>query len=285
MSEVDNKLFNEIVGKLNDLLPLPVTIQKIIDLTKDPHTELHELVSVLERDQAMVSKLLRLANSTYYGFSKQIKTISHAVVCLGYNNVKNLAFAASTSPLFKNSVISYALEKGALYKHSYAVAVCSRLIAKQTKYPNPEEVYLIGLLHDVGKMVLDQYAKEKFLDVIRLFKTGNLTFLQAEEQVLGFNHGEIGAKVAQMWNLSDELIESVKYHHHPQNASAGNLAVHMVHIADVVVEMMGIGLGYDGLNYELNASSTQLLKISDSDIENLIVYTMDELKNDELMEN
>jgi len=282
MSEVDNELFNSIVLKLNDLMPLPITVQKIISLTRDPNTELRELVATLERDQAMVTKILKLANSSYYGFSKQIKTISHAVVCLGYNTIKNLALAASAAPMFKSSVMSYALEKGALFNHSHAVAVCSRIIAQKIKIPNPEEVYVMGLLHDVGKMILDQYSKEKFIDVIRLFRKGNITFLEAEETILGFNHGEIGAKVAFMWNLSDEIVESIRYHHNPQDADANNITVHIVHVADVIVEMMGIGLGYDGLNYEINQDSVGLLKMNDNDIEGFIVATMDEIQSDSI---
>ncbi|MDD5455722.1 MAG: HDOD domain-containing protein [Candidatus Margulisbacteria bacterium] len=277
-----NELFEELILKLNDIMPLPVTVKKIIELTRDPNTELKDLVVVLEKDQAMVSKILKLANSSYYGFSKQIKTISHAVVCLGYNTIKNMALAVSTYSMFDKSIVSYALEKGALFKHSYAVAIGSRIIAKKVKHINPEEVYVMGLLHDIGKIILDQYAKDKFIDVIRLFRKGSITFLAAEEQVLGFNHGEIGAKIAEKWNLSDELIESIRYHHHPQNASPENVSVHMVHIADVVVEMMGLGLGYDGLNYELCPDSMTRLGLEGADMESLMIQIMDELKTDSL---
>ncbi len=284
VDQANSELFNELVSKLDDLMPLPTTIRKLVQLTQDPDSDLKDIVISLERDQAMVAKILKLANSSYYGFSKQIKTISHAVVCLGYNTIKYIALTASTYSLFNKGVISYALEKGALFKHSYSVAIGARTLAKQLHYPNPDEVYVMGLLHDVGKVVLDQYAKQKFIDVVRLFREGNISFLQAEESVLGFNHGEIGAKVAEKWNLSDDLIQSIRYHHDPQSAPEGNLTVHMVHIADMVSELLGIGLGYDGLNYELQPISMEKLSLEPADIETLMMSVMDEFKQEELLE-
>jgi putative nucleotidyltransferase with HDIG domain len=265
-------------------MPLPTTIRKLIELTQDPDTALSEIVLVLEKDQVMVSKILKLSNSSYYGFSKQIKTISHAVVCLGYNSIKNLALTASTHSIFNKGVISYALEKGSLFKHSYSVAIGARTLAKRINYPNVEEAFVMGLLHDVGKVVVDQYAKQKFIDVIRLFRKGNITFLKAEEEVLGFNHGEIGAQVAEKWNLSDDLVDSIRFHHDPQSAPDDNIAVHIVHVADVVSELLGIGLGYDGLNYELCPESMAKLSLTPLDIETLMINVMDEFKSEELLE-
>jgi putative nucleotidyltransferase with HDIG domain len=284
VDQQNSELFNDLVAKLDDLMPLPMTIKKLVELTRDPDTPLHEIVAALEKDQAMVSKILKLANSSYYGFVKQINTISHAVVCLGYNSIKNLALTATTHSIFNKGVISYALEQGALFKHSYSVALGARTLAKQLKYPNQEEIYVMGLLHDVGKVVLDQYAKQQFIDVIRLFRKGNISFLQAEEEVLGFNHGEIGAKIAEKWNLTDELIETIRYHHAPQLAPASNLSVHVVHVADIVSELLGIGLGYDGLNYELQPESLEKLKLAPADVETLMISVMDDFKSESLLE-
>ncbi|OGI11150.1 MAG: hypothetical protein A2Y40_00750 [Candidatus Margulisbacteria bacterium GWF2_35_9] len=280
VDENNQELFNKLVAGLKDLMPLPTTVTAIIKLTKDPNSDLKEIVYNLEKDQAMVSRVLKLANSSYYGFSRQIKTISHAVVCLGYNTIKNMALTVSTYPMFKKGIVSYALEKGAIFKHSYAVAVGARIIANKAGHPNPEEVYVMGLLHDVGKLVLDEQAKDKFINVIRLFSKGSITFLEAEEQVLGFNHGEIGSKVAEKWNLSDEIVETIRFHHHPSDASPNNKSVHMVHLSDVIVEMMGIGLGYDGLSYELNEASFEILGLKNSCMEELMVKIMDEMQDE-----
>ena len=275
------ELFNSVVSQLKDLMPMPITMQKIVQLTRDPQTELKNLVTVIEQDQALAAKILKMANSSYYGFSKQIKTISHAVVCLGYNTIKNLVLAASTYNVLNKSIMSYALEKDALYMHSYAVAIGSRQIARYVGHPNPEEVYLMGLMHDMGKVILDQCVKQQFIEVIRLFKQGNITFLDAEERVLGFNHGEIGAKVAEKWNMSEDLIETIQHHHHPDRAKSSNIAVHMVHVANMIVCMMGIGLGYDGLNYDFCQESMTRLNLTEADFERFMVQIMDELQTEE----
>jgi len=280
----NTELFEELVTKIGDLMPLPLTIRKIIQLTRDPQTELKDLVAVLGKDQAMVSKILKMANSSYYGFSRQITTIQHGVVCLGYNTIKNIALTASTQTLFKGAVISYALGDGSLFKHSYGVAMAARIIARKVSHPNPEEVYVMGLLHDVGKIIVDQYAKQKFIDVIREFRKGGITFNEAEEKTLGFNHGEIGAKVTERWNLNPELVQTIDFHHRPNEAPPENVSVHIVHIADVVVEMLGIGLGYDGLNYELHPESMERLKLTEADIERLMMDVMDEYKTEDILE-
>ena len=269
--------FNEIVSGLTDLLPLPTTVMAIIQISKNPNSNLQDLVKLLDKDQSMVTRILKLANSAQYGFAKQVKTINHAVVCLGFKTIRNMALTVSVSPMFQQSVDSYLLEKEELFKHSNAVAVGTRLIAKRQEYTNPDEAYVMGLLHDVGKVVLDQHAKEKFVDVINLVKKGNINFIEAEEQILGFNHGEIGSKVAEKWNLSNELVETIRFHHHPEQAGENNKSVHMVHVANYLVEMMGIGIGYDGLNYGFHEKSMDILGLNDVDLESLIVGIMNEL--------
>ncbi|OGI11494.1 MAG: hypothetical protein A2Y40_01580 [Candidatus Margulisbacteria bacterium GWF2_35_9] len=278
MVDKDKEAFlNKIVSGLTDLLPLPTTVMAIIKISKNPNSNLQDLVKLLDKDQAMVTRILRLANSSHYGFSKEIKTINHAVVCLGFKTIQNMALTVSVSPMFQQSLDSYLLEKEGLFKHSNAVAVGSRIIAQQQKYVDPDESYVMGLLHDVGKLILDQCAKEQFVDVINLVKKGNISFIEAEEQILGFNHGEIGAKVAEKWNLSSELVETIRFHHNPEQASENNKSVHMVHIANYLVEMMGIGIGYDGLNYDFNEKSLELIGLRNEDMEPLMVSIMNEL--------
>jgi putative nucleotidyltransferase with HDIG domain len=281
MLQEENELYKKVVNKITELMPLPETIQKIVNLTKHPDTPLKKISGVLESDEAMSSKVLKLANSSFYGFSKQVKTISHAVVCLGFNTIKQMAITAHSFTVLDKNLDSYYLDKGAMFQHSFGTALASRLLASKMFFPNSEEVYLMGLLHDVGKVVLNQYAEEEFKKVVELYNQGGIVFYEAERQILGFDHGEIGAAVCQKWNLSDDIVETIRYHHSPHEATKGNLSVHMVHIANIIVSIMGIGIGAGGIDQNISEKSLSALNIKEEDISMLMMSIMDELENDE----
>lgn len=274
----NNILFNELTSKIDSLIPLPTTISEIMKVTQVPNFTAKDISKIIGKDQAMVSRILKLANSSYYGYQKSINTISHAIVCLGMETVKNLALSASSVKFLKKPVRSYALEGEALFQHSLAVALGSRIIAKKIGYSNYEEVYIMGLLHDIGKLVIDQHASQKFREVILLFYKGGITFLEAEETIMGFNHGTLGAEIAVNWNLGDELIDTIRYHHIPQKAKEDNFSVHIIHVADILAEMIGLGIGVDGLNYEMDSNSLQKLKITDMD--DIISNLADEIEQE-----
>ena len=283
MVDKDNILYSRIVNKITELMPLPETIQKIVTLTRNPDTPLKRISDVLESDEAMASKVLKLANSSFYGFSKQVKTISHAVVCLGFNTIKQMSLTAHSFSVLDSTLEGYYLDKGAMFQHSFGTALASRLLATKMFYPNAEEVYLMGLLHDVGKVILNQYAEAEFKKVLELYNKGGLAFYEAEREVLGFDHGEIGAAVCQKWNLSDDIVDTIRNHHSPQEASFLNMSVHMVHIANIIVTIMGIGIGAGGVDQKISEKSLEALHLKEEDISMLMMSIMDELENDETL--
>ncbi|MEI7941658.1 MAG: HDOD domain-containing protein [Candidatus Riflemargulisbacteria bacterium] len=283
MVDKDNLLYSRIVNKITELMPLPETIQKVVSLTRNPDTPLKKISDVLESDEAMASKVLKLANSSFYGFSKQVKTISHAVVCLGFNTIKQMSLTAHSFSVLDNTLDGYYLDKGAMFQHSFGTALASRLLATRMFYPNAEEVYLMGLLHDVGKVILNQYAEAEFKKVIELYNQGGRAFHEAEREILGFDHGEIGAAVCQKWNLSDDIVDTIRNHHSPEEALDTNLSVHMVHIANIIVTIMGIGIGAGGVDQKISEKSLTSLRLKEEDISMLMMSIMDELENDETL--
>ncbi len=283
MVDKDNILYARIVNKITELMPLPETIQKIVDLTRNPDTPLKKISDALESDEAMATKVLKLANSSFYGFSKQVKTISHAVVCLGFNTIKQMALTAHSFSVLDKQLDGYYLDRGAMFQHSFGTALASRLLATKMYYPNAEEVYLMGLLHDVGKVILNQFAEQEFNKVIEEYNKGGLMFYEAERKVLGFDHGDIGSAVCQKWNLSDDIVETIRCHHNPEEASAGNISVHMVHIANIIVSIMGLGIGAGGVDQKISEKSLSVLNLKEEDISMLMMSIMDELENDETL--
>ena len=160
----------EILKKLRDMKDIPVlptTIYKIMEIASNKRSSAQDLSKILEKDQALTSKVLKLANSSYYGFSNKIATISHAIVCLGFDTITSIAVTAEAFEVLKRKNESYELAEGGLFNHSIATALAAKLIARKVNYPDTEEAFVAGLLHDIGKLVMNLLYKDEFKKVRR----------------------------------------------------------------------------------------------------------------------
>ena len=240
---INNKLFANIVYKIKgDLILLPTTIIQLNRLDINTVTAA-EIGKIIEMDQALVSRVLRLANSAYYGAAQRISTISYAIVCLGFNKVKSLALTATSQKFLKTKLEKYGMEQNALFEHSLAVAVGSRMLSEKTGLGRPEEAYIMGLLHDVGKLIINMHEGSELTEVWNLYKKGGLKFYQAEEQIMGFHHGDVGAEVSRKWNFPEELCQVIENHHNPEKVQGKNIGAFIVHIADGIAKTLEVGSG------------------------------------------
>jgi len=260
----------EIISRIEDVPALPHTVIKIIQLTEDINSTVHDIERAALADQSLTTKILRLANSAYYGYPRRISTISEATVLLGFQTVRSIAFNASVSNILDKELPGYALEKKALLRQSQSCAMLSRHIAKKVKFPKAENVFVAGLLRDIGKVILNYYLTEQYQEIIQSVNSGNVSFLEAEAAILGFNHAQVGAKIAEKWNLPQELVEAIAYHHSPEGATVNPQMTAIVHVADAIVMMMGIGLGIDGLNYQFSSRALELLNLKEDEVYQII---------------
>lgn len=270
-----------IVNKVEDMKVLPEIINKIIVLTDDPDSTVHDMEEVILQDQVLTTKILRLANSAYYGYARKISTISQATVLLGFQAIKGIALASTVRTYLTNELRGYSLEKNELWSQSQTCAIVSRFIAKSIKYYNPEEAYIAGLLRDIGKTILNQHMEKEYMEVLLKMEKGNISFLDAEKEVLGFGHAEIGEKIAEKWNLPKDLVEAIGYHHTPELAIINPLLVSIVHIADAITMMMGVGLGLDGLSYSLSPIAIDNLNLDELQFQTIISQVSDLIKDED----
>ncbi len=270
-----------LLNKIKELPPLPQSIPQILEITKNPDSSAQDLTRVFERDPTLAASILKLANTAYYGFNRQISTISHAIVCLGFNTIKSIALTASTHDMLSNGVEAYKLEKGMLWKHSTACATCARMIAQRVKYKDCEEAYIAGLLHDIGKIILSSFAEEQYDEIIEKTKDNKTPYNVAEMEVLGYDHPQIGGKVIEKWNLPPGLVEAVQYHHQPEKAEENIILTYIVHLADAICDMLGIGLGSDGLMYIFEENTFDILGVSKDDVETLMSELVDKIQSGE----
>ncbi|HWP95787.1 MAG TPA: HDOD domain-containing protein [Syntrophomonadaceae bacterium] len=266
-----------IIEAVNDIPALPHVVVRIMQLTDDPNTTPQDIHSVLNQDQAMTARVLRLANSAYYGYARRIATITDAVVLLGFNTIRSIVMAAAVSELLNKKIEGYALEEGELWRHSQASAITARFLARRCKFAQVDLAYTAGLLHDIGKVILNRYMKDAYHEVVDLVSNQEMPFMQAEEQVLGCNHALIGARVAEKWSLPPQLVEAIQLHHYPDLAQANEKLTAIVHMADAICLSMGIGVGVDGLLYPVSAHAVKILGMSEADIENQVSELADVL--------
>jgi len=273
----------KIVAEVNDLPALPQITAQVIKLTEDPNSNVRDLGDLIGKDQSLTAKVLRLANSAYYGFPRRISTVSQAIVILGFNTIRSLVMAASVHNVLSREVAGYSLGQGELWKHSLGVAMGARMLSKRTRMESPEEAFVGGLVHDIGKVVLSHYVQSEFVAIVKLVQEGT-PFMLAEEQVLGFDHAAVGARVAAKWNLPPNLVKAIAGHHNLGQGHAGpdNLTT-LVHVADALCLMMGVGLGGDGLMYPMNPEAAVKLNLGQGDLEAVMSELADSLSDTSMM--
>lgn len=273
---MSNYDINKIVSQVDDINTLPSTIMEVIKISEDPKSEIHEMEDAILKDQALTSKVLRLANSAYYGYARRISTVSHAAILLGFNTIKSMVIALSMSEIMKDSLSGYALDKNELWYKSQSSAIIARYIAQVTKAHDPEEAYVAALLKDVGMTALNEHMKVEYKEVLKVMEEYNQTFSFAEIEVFGFTHADVGAEIAKNWNLPDKLVDTIKHHHDPENSEFEDLnLISIVHLADAITMMLGIGLGVSGLAYPISSLALRTLDLDENDISNIISETSD----------
>ncbi|HUU41753.1 MAG TPA: HDOD domain-containing protein [Desulfatiglandales bacterium] len=262
-------LKKKILRSINDLPPMPETVMKARQIMNDEHSSFKELAEVLETDQAIAAKVLRIANSAYYGMAGKISSIKHASVVLGFKVLGELITIAGASEVLGSRLSGYKLEAGALWQHSLGVAQGAKVIANRKLAKLGEDAFAAGLIHDVGKLVLDPYVldREKLFD--EFMNDGQQSFLQAEENILGFGHPEIASELCKQWNIPKILVIAIQHHHRPSMANGDELA-YIVHMADAIAMMSGLGTGIDGMLYEMEEGAMNFLGLQEEDLNTIM---------------
>ena len=184
-----------VLKRVNDIPSLPQFVIETLKKLDDPKSSAADVANKLSRDEGLVIRVLRLANSAYYGLSRRISSVSEAISFLGFKTVKSIVLAASVYKFMDSSFTGYALDRGDLWKHSQSVASTARFLAAHVKGVDPEEAYIAGMVHDIGKIVLSDYVRFGYSIIIRLVEEEQLPFTDAEKQVLGFDHAQVGGLV------------------------------------------------------------------------------------------
>ena len=261
----------ELIEKVDDIPAFPQTVINIMALLKEPRSAAVDIEREVMKDQGLTTKLLKMANSAFYSGRRQIKTVADATVLLGFDTVQSLVLASTVGKVMEKELKGYSYERNALWRQSQISAIMARTIAKKAKYPNPDIAYTAGLLKDVGKVILDEFVHESYQEILTKISNEVMPYVAAEEEILGFNHGQVGARIVEKWHLASELVDALEYHHKPFESMANIELVSIVHISDGLVMMMGIHEGIDTLGHEFFTDAVKILNLNESDLNNIMM--------------
>jgi putative nucleotidyltransferase with HDIG domain len=248
---------------LKNLPTLPGMIDQISRAVDSKRFTVADIGKLISRDQVLSAKVLKLANSAFFGFSRKVGSLTQALVLLGFDVVKGLILTSSVFDMMKD-------RDQDLWEHSMGVATASSLIAQAIDMPDAEEASLAGLLHDLGKVVLRAQMDEDMQSIVELVEVEGLSIRQAEREVMGFDHTQIGQWLAESWKLPEELIEPIRWHHQPDGARQNPRLTAVVHLADIMVRGYGYGDGGDPWVPELDHGALQLLNLTPQRLEKVV---------------
>lgn len=229
-SEPVGNPYLEELKNIRNLPSIPLIIFEVSRLLEDPMTNASDLAGLISKDQGMVTKILTIANSPFYGLSKKISTIEFAIVILGFENIKNIIIALSMIGAFKGKGKNWNRKK--YWYHCLATASIAKRLAEDLGYPKSGEAFTAGLLHDLGIAIIQLYFNKEYNKIYKLAYSKNADPLEAETEVLNVTHQEVGNFLVEKWNLPKALCDSILYHHNPEQASENNSLVSIIHLAD-----------------------------------------------------
>ena len=204
-------MLDKITATIGELPASPAIVAKVMGLTADLNASVEDLGEVLASDSALTAKVLRLSNSSFYGRSRSVSSLKEAILILGFYTLRSMVIASSTHALYGRKDNAQFGQK--LWDHSLACGMASRLVARRIHHPKIEEIFIAGLLHDIGKMILGQKLTAAYDKVVREVEETGRSFVEIELARLGFSHVEVGATILQKWNFPPELVVGVKSHH------------------------------------------------------------------------
>lgn len=260
---------DQLAQHVQELPSLPDTTVRVLKMTDDPAASARDVSGAISTDMALTSKVLKIANSAYYGMPRAVSTVNEAVLILGMSALRNLALAASTYDMLRQECAGYRMPVGELWRHSLTCATAAQIIARSTRAARAEEAFVAGLLHDVGKVVLNVHIAHQFQTIIALAELDDMSFHDAEKLVLGFDHADVGAKVAEKWNLPAPLCQAICGHHCLENGKDSMNLTAIVHVANSISRSDYSDLSGRPNEIALNPVAMSMLKLNDDTLHNL----------------
>ncbi len=268
------------IEQIENLPTLPEVANKLLKIINDPITTAVDVANLISRDLSLTSKVLRLANSAFYGIPRTVTTVQNAVVILGLKVINTMVFSITVVKMFPGDGDNLLFSRKKFWAHSLACAVISRELAmRMRKFTlfDPEECFCAGLIHDIGRIVLDQYFHENFIKALQKARDEKISLLQAEQDLFGFTHTEVGDWLTTRWELPHDIRIPIVHHHTPSRTPNSQEITTLVHLADSICFEIGYILPDLDVKPELDLVMIAKLGFTPEDIEQVKIRAKDEI--------
>jgi putative nucleotidyltransferase with HDIG domain len=241
---------NQIAKTIDTLRAVPQIVLKVIRMIQDEKSHMSVVAKEMRQDQVISAKVLRMCNSAYFSRNRSVDSIDRALILLGEKQVLKLILSSAFEDFLSNSGQGYSICKGGLFYHAIGTAMVSEKLAGLTGAIAPDTAYTAGLLHDIGKVVLDQYTGNAYPYFYRRTQLEGEELIMVEREAFGISHDEVGELLARQWSLPDSIADVIRNHHCPENASDNVGLAHIVYLADLIMSRIMVGHELERLDTE-----------------------------------
>lgn len=265
-----------ILKSIEKLPPFPMAVKRALKILDDPDASVAELISVVQYDQAITANVLKLCNSAYYGLRRKVRSLREGLVLLGNAELRDIILSSTVVQFLQQENRGYELARGELWKHAIASAIISRIVSDEVLESENPSLFTAALLHDIGKVVLGSFVEQYFEQMIILVFEKGYSFAEAETETLGINHAEVGGKIAELWLFPEEIVQAIRLHHNPEEASDDDSITPIIYLANIITISMGIGVGCYGLSYRGKEQIMKRYGLKTKDLQKIMVGFYDE---------
>lgn len=267
----------QLVAEAGDLISLPEVCVRINQMVNDPKSSADEIGDIICQDAALSARLLKIVNSAFYGFPGPIDTISRAITIIGTRELSELAMMTAFCSVF-TGIPSNLVNMETFWRSSLTCGSLARALAKRCKVLHPERLFVMGVLHDAGRLVIFQQLPAESRDILLISQGRDDLIVSAEREVLGFTHGEVGYELACDWNLPDPIASAMRWHHLPDQAEQDRLECYLVYIANIVADALVWDGDLSRVGEQILPSAWQMTGLGVSDYEQAIPEISSEIR-------
>lgn len=269
-------VIEKIIQTTGDLPTMPHVATIVMQKVADPSTTAKDLHETISQDQALAARILKIANSPFYGCARHVSRVTDAIMVMGFNAIRSLVMTSALGDFLK----AYGLIEKLLWEHSVGCAALSKKIAKAVRFSNAEGAFLSGLLHDVGKVVLNMKVPDKMREIVQeVYYNPGTTFAEIEQEMFGFDHAQVGQLLARKWRFTEEMEEAIRCHHHPEQAKMMPPLSYIVNLANGFCHKLEIGPTRNPDMDIMELSSAKVLKLDRSKVDALFEETSQEMQS------
>ncbi len=267
-----------IADRVKEMPMLSVVSTRLLELLGEENYSVRDVVSIVENDAILTSKILRAANSVAFSPRVPITSVMAAINNMGEKVIMGIAIESCAPKVFKEPLDGYMSEAGQMWDHSLCAAIGARILSSYTiKESSSNLAFTAGLLHDIGKSVMSVILEGKTEEMVGQIDSDGASFLDAEKNIAGIDHAELGYELSQHWKLPEQLQMAIRYHHRPQDVEEKfKELVYAVHLGDILSMMAGFGTGVDGLSYSIDPSYKEFIAIEENELSIVVVEIQEE---------